>query len=120
MVTSGIASAVHLTVLTIAHAIKVRVAVIESPAGFSVLPSFTESLAKCGSLLHGYPLFQLLPSLFSGTWLDLWLGLWLDLLRLNKSRSARKAQPKSQRKCNFFDIPEVHSSPYLSECVTAN
>jgi len=68
MEASGVAFAEHITVLTIAHAIKPRFVVIEFPASSRVLPSFAVPLTKCASLLHGYS-FQLLTTHFLGTWL---------------------------------------------------
>jgi hypothetical protein len=54
MVTSGIASLEEVTVFMIAHAIKPRSVVIETPASARVLPPSAVPLSKRASLLHGY------------------------------------------------------------------
>jgi hypothetical protein len=109
-ITLGIAFAEVFAVITTAHAIKARFAVIGTPASAGVFPSYAVSITIRRAIHRGY-----LPGLYM-------LGHRLRALRLNtgqtrQSWSARKAQRKSQRKCKLFDFPEGHSSPLLSESI---
>jgi hypothetical protein len=113
-ITLGIALAEVFAVITTAHAIKARFAVIGTPASAGVFPSYAVSITIRWSIHRGY-----LPGLHM---LGHGLRHKLRLLRLNggqtrQSGSARKAQRKSQRKCKLFDFPEAHSSPLLSESI---